>query len=73
MIDNISDLEVGAKVYYRPNYFKPDEHENGIVKEIRENNQDSVFVTFNCNSNWKNYREYTGCLTRLKDLSLGWL
>lgn len=73
MISNISELEVGTKVYYRPNYFKANEHENGIVKEIHPKQPYSVFVTYCCDNNWKNYREYTGVLTRLKDLHLGWL
>lgn len=45
--------------------------ENGIVKEVCEDTQ-YVFVVFNCNDDWKNFKEYTGQRTYIHDLVKGW-
>ena len=73
MID-FQDLKVGCKVYYAPEHYKPSQFENGIVKSIPSKyyNIKSVFVVYNCNNDWKNYRNYTAALTDIKDLRLGW-
>ena len=44
----------------------------GVVKEIRQNNNNSVFVVYNCNGDWDNFKNYTSTLTSLTDLKLGW-
>lgn len=72
MINDISKLSVGQKVHYKPEHYGNDEWENGIIKEIRESRKDGVWVVYNCAGNWDRYREYTGALTNLMDLNLGW-
>ena len=71
MID-ISKLSIGQKVHYKPVYFKEDEFENGLVKEIPEHGLDTVRVVYNCGGDWKTYKDYTGVLTYARDLQLGW-
>jgi len=69
MTVRMSHLSVGDKVNYDPGHGHP---ENGIVKEIRENNIEAVFVVYNCAGDWKNYQKYTSALTNLRDLNKGW-
>lgn len=70
---NITCIKVGCKVYYQPYHYKEeDKYENGIVKEIPEWSVDSVRVVYNCNEDWKNYKNYTSALTNVRDLYLGW-
>ena len=71
MID-ISKLKVGDKVYYQPEHYGESDWENGMIKEIRENKMDGVWVVYNCDGNWKKYTDYTGALTNLRDLKIGW-
>ena len=71
MID-ISKLKIGDKVHYQPDYYRIDEYENGIVKEIRDNTNNSVFVVYNCAGNWDRFKDYTSVLTNLRDLKIGW-
>ena len=71
MID-ISKLKIGDKVCYQPSHYGEDELENGMVKEIQDNIIDYVWVVYNCDSVWTNYAEYTGALTDIRDLRLGW-
>lgn len=72
MID-IAKLKIGQKVHYQPSHYcDNDVWENGIIKEIRENNNKAVFVVYNCGGNWDNYADYTSALTQLDDLGLGW-
>ncbi len=71
MID-IETLSVGMKVHYQPDHFEDDEWEDGIVKEIRDTNRTGVWVVYNCSGYWDNYRDYTGALTNLRDLKIGW-
>jgi hypothetical protein len=63
------DLKVGDHVHYCPAHSKG---ENGIVKEIRENNTTGVWVVYNCAGNWDRYMDYTGALTNLQDLVKEW-
>jgi len=72
MIPSTETLKVGDKVYYQPEHYSPDEYENGIVKEIRPEVTNAVWVVYNCDQNWKAYRDYTSAKTRLEDLFFGW-
>jgi hypothetical protein len=65
----IQDLKVGDRVCYRSSYAQ---NENGIVKEIREDNIVGVWVVYNCAGNWDRYMDYTGALTYIQDLVKGW-
>ena len=67
MIDK-DTLEVGEKVHYQPEHYC-DEFLNGIVKEI---NDAGVRVVYKCDGNWDNYADYTGQMTALDSLKLGW-
>lgn len=69
---NIELLRVGDEVHYKPGHYADDRWENGIVKEIRESNTEGVWVVYNCNGDWENYRDYTSALTNLRDLRIGW-
>ena len=69
---DIAQLRIGQKVHYQPEHYGPDRWENGMIKEIRENNSEAVFVVYNCAGDWDNYRNYTSALTNLSDLNLGW-
>ena len=71
MID-IAKLRIGDNVHYQPDHYSKSEWENGMVKEIREGRLDGVWVVYNCDDNWDRYTEYTGALTKLRDLKLGW-
>lgn len=70
MLD-IAELSIGDKVHYQPSHYPSNQWENGIVKEIL-NKMDGVRVVYHCDNDWKNYMDYTGALTSLKDLKLGW-
>lgn len=69
---NITELKVGQKVRYQPDYYGPDRWENGIIKEIPEGSKASVRVVYNCGNDWENYTKYTSALTNIADLKLGW-
>lgn len=69
MID-ISKLTIGQKVHWQSNY--DDRCENGMIKEIDIGIKGSVRVVYNCDNNWKEFKNYTGILTHLRDLQLGW-
>ncbi len=71
MID-IASLRIGQKVHYQPEHYGVSEWENGMIKEIPFGATDSVFVVYNCAGNWDKYTNYTGALTNLRDLKLGW-
>jgi len=71
MID-IARLHIGDKVHYQPAYYENEKWENGIIKEIRKHVVDSVWVVYNCASNWSQYMDYTSAKTNLRDLKLGW-
>lgn len=72
MIDDIAVLRVGDYVHYQPDHYDNDEWENGIIKEIRSDNLEAVFVVYNCAGKWEDYRDYTAALTNLRDLKMGW-
>lgn len=69
---DITHLHVGDEVHYQPAHFEDEEWENGLVKEIRENVTDSVWVVYNCGGKWHRYNEYTSAKTNLRDLRIGW-
>ncbi len=71
MID-IAKLRIGDKVHYQPEHFGPKEWENGVIKEIRPDRNDGVWVVYNCAGDWKNFADYTSALTNLRDLKMGW-
>lgn len=69
----IGMLKVGDEVHYQPDHYKDeDKFENGVVKEIPEHDPMVVRVVYNCNGEWHRYKEYTGALTNLRDLYIGW-
>ena len=70
---DIARLRVGDQVRYRPERFKDNEWQNGVVKEIRDGITDGAWVVYNCDGNWDNYIDYRGTLTNLHDLKLGWI
>ena len=65
-------LHVGQQVHYQPEHYGDDKWENGIIKEIRPEKVDGVWVVYNCADNWDRYTEYTSALTNLRDLKLKW-
>lgn len=70
---DIAQLRVGQKVHYQPEHYGDDKWENGIIKVIDTDRQkESVWVVYNCCGEWDRYQEYTGALTNLRDLKLGW-
>lgn len=72
MID-ISKVKVGDKVCYQPSqYVEQDKWENGMVKEIPDHTNTAIRVVYNCAGDWDNFKDYTGCLTNINDLTLGW-
>ena len=68
------------KVHYVPQELKDlysqgfphSQIKNGMVKSISDD-KNHAFVVFNCSGDWKNFRNYTACLTSLKDLKWGWI
>ena len=71
MVD-IAKLSIGEKVHYQPTHYGTERFENGIVKGFPESSTDSVFVVYNCNGKWLDYKDYTGASTNARDLYLGW-
>lgn len=73
MINDISKLRIGTKVHYQPEYnVEIDVWENGMIKEIRQEERTGVWVVYNCAGNWNQYKEYTSAKTSLRDLTIGW-
>ena len=85
MIEDISKIQIGSKVYYQPEHYigipirtisgktrTINKYENGIVKEVPDNNVTAIKVVYDCNGDWENYKNYTSALTDLRDLNLGW-
>ena len=66
-------LIVGAKCYYIPRKGAPKaSYKNGMIKALSKD-PGSIFVVFNCNDDWKNFKDYTGQLTDIKQLRYGWI
>jgi len=65
-------LSVGDKVCYIPYDGCPKEkYEEGIVKSTSAYTT-KVFVVYHCDGNWEDYMNYTGALTDINQLKLGW-
>ncbi len=63
-------FEIGSKVTYKP--VNPNRKtENGIVHSY-SGMPHFVYVVFNCDNNWSNYRDYAAQLTPKGELYLGW-
>lgn len=71
MIDSILDVKVGDKVHY-VSYHDSTQHENGVVKTIRDDVDSAVWVVYHCGGDWDNFMNYTGARTNLADLTPGW-
>ena len=71
MIDQ-AKVRVGDKVTYQPAHFPNNRYDEGMVKEIPTHTHDHVRVVYNCNCDWKNFNQYTGALTHVRDLKKGW-
>ncbi len=71
-LTNIANLHIGQKVHYQPEHYGETRWENGIIKEIRQDTLDSVWVVYNCGGEWRNYKDYTSAKTNLRDLRLDW-
>lgn len=65
-VTELRGFHKGEKVYYKRHNIK----ENGIIKSIEPGNQ--AFVVYKCADDWDNYQNYTGTLTPLDYLKLGW-
>lgn len=64
------NLKEGDHVTYWPAY--KIKGEIGIVKRVREDNDQYVFVVYNCAGNWEHYQDYTAASSPIKDLFKGW-
>ena len=71
MID-FAGLSVGDLVHYQPEHYGVDKWENGIIKEIRIEVRDAVWVVYHCAGRWGKFKDYTGAKTNLRDLKSGW-
>jgi hypothetical protein len=58
---------VGDKVTYCTEH----KTEHGIVKSISDENY--VFVVYHCAGEWDRYKDYTGQLTSIQALTIGWV
>lgn len=68
-----SDFKVGYKVRYQgPHLVGSKTYENGIVKEIPDSTEEYVRVVYHCDNNWDRYFDYTGALTAVRNLEVGW-
>lgn len=50
-----------------------DAPENGIIKTIPKDQPEAIFVVYDCNNDWDNYKDYTAALTKIEDLKIGWV
>lgn len=66
---NTEDVKTGIKVHYTS-----DEGviENGIIKSF-EKSKRLIYVVYNCDNEWERYYDYTGSMTYIDDLTLGWV
>ncbi len=69
---NIADLRIGQRVHYQPEHYDDTRWENGMIKEIRENTLDAVWVVYNCHGKWGQFKDYTSARTNLRDLRFNW-
>ena len=59
-------MKPGDKVHYLPKM------ENGIIKEMHPDGN-KAWVVYHCAGEWDHYYKYTGALTYLAHLKLGWI
>ncbi len=69
MID-ITQAKPGDKVHYNRN---GGVIENGIIKEIPEDQNEWVRVVYHCANQWENYMNYTSALTHKSYLHNDWI
>jgi hypothetical protein len=72
IIHDINKLSIGQQVRYQPPHYSELEWENGIIKDIRKENPNDIWVVYHCDNNWDNYKNYTAALTKLTDIKIGW-
>lgn len=74
MINDQASLKIGDKVCYQPKHYGREKYywENGMVKEIPDHTYTAVRVVYNCNGEWDRFEDFSGALTQLSDLTLGW-
>ena len=60
---NNNEFEAGSKVTYKNG-------EIGMIKSLKDNSR--AYVCYHCKGQWDRIEMYTGQLTALKDLTLGW-
>ena len=66
---NTEDVKPGIKVHYTS---KEGVTENGIIKSFSESKR-LIHVVYNCDNEWERYSDYTGSITYIDDLTLGWV
>lgn len=77
---DLEALSYGDRVRYEPEHYKAEgKYENGMVKEVPNSafnpnsmNYQCVRVVLNCNGEWDRFDYYTGALTHIRDLKMGW-
>ena len=70
---DINVLKAGDKVYYQPPYYlENSKWSNGVVKRTVIDNPGLIWVVFHCDGQWENFMDYTGQLTPIEHLYLGW-
>lgn len=69
----MNEFKEGQKVHYIPyeGCFMS-EYQNGIIKSFT-NNMAGVFVVYNCDNDWKNYKDYTATLYPICEIKNGWI
>jgi hypothetical protein len=62
------DFKIGQKVHYISNDGQT--ITNGLVTSVDRN---YIFVVYNCNEDWINYKKYTSEKTPINNLHIGWI
>lgn len=70
MAVNANNIFIGSKVTFISQGTSK-RKEKGRVKSFSDE-KDKVFVVYKCNDDWENYKNYTGEITSLNFLELGW-
>ena len=64
-------MKIGDKVNYCPGHVEGVKTQDGIIK-AQSTYPNQVFVVYNCDDDWANYKNYTAELTYIADLMPGW-
>lgn len=67
------ELKIGDKVHYIP--FKncdSSAYENGLVKDIEQQNLGFVRIVYHCAGDWENFKRYSSARTEIEHLREGW-